>query len=109
MRLGDDVLEHRRAVVGFGRVALEQLLRGHQHLVRRLAPAAAPAHAICNNAKHAAVEPGVRQQCNPVLLVLPISLVDPGGGCQSKGFGHGGMLFLFRYVAGRPSLIGRSP
>ena len=59
MGLPRDLHQHRRRVVRLWRITLEQLLRGHDDLVRRLAPAAAPAHAIGQNAEDAAIDAGV--------------------------------------------------
>jgi hypothetical protein len=81
------LLEQGGRVVILGGVALEQLLGREHDLVGRLAPTAAPAHAVGHDPQHAAGHARVRQQGDLVLLVLPVALVDAGGCGESITFG----------------------
>ncbi|MCY1229302.1 hypothetical protein D9M72_416640 [compost metagenome] len=84
----EQLAQHDGGVVALGAVAGEELARGHEHLVGRLAPAAAPAHAVGDDAEHAARRAGVAHQQHLVLLVGAIPLVEAGGGGESKALGH---------------------
>ena len=75
--------EGARIVMGGGETA-EQLPGGEHHLVGRLAAPAAPAHAIGDHRQQAARRARMLQQRKLVLLVFPVSLVDAGGGGESK-------------------------
>ena len=57
-------------------------------LVRCLATAAAPAHAISHDAEHTTGNARVTEQGNLVLLIVAVSLVNTGGGSDSITFGH---------------------
>src|SRR3990167_840202 len=67
---------------------MEKLAGRHHDLIGRLAPAAAPTHAVCQYAQNAPVVAWVGQQDHLVLLVFPITLVDAGGGAEANRFGH---------------------
>ena len=91
VRFFNDLPQHGWRVIGFRRVAVKQLF-GRQHdLVRRFSSAAAASHAICHDTQHATCNAGVFEQIDLILLVVPISLVDTGGSCDSITFGHGVM------------------
>ncbi len=77
------------ALVASRLVAREELTRRHQHLVRGLAPAAAPAHAVGDDAEHAARRSRVVHDQDLILLVGAVPLVKTGGGCESKAWGRG--------------------
>ena len=64
-------------VVAARRIALEQLLRGEDDLVGRLAAAALAAHAVGQHAHHAAGDAGVRKDLHLVLLVRAVAAVEP--------------------------------
>ena len=70
-------------VLGRGE-ALEDLLRGEDHLVGRLAAAALAAHAVGHHAQRAAGYPVVRQQFDLVLLVGAIAAMQPGRRSNAK-------------------------
>ena len=62
------------------REALEELLRGEDHLVGRLAPAALAAHAVGQHRKSAAGDARVGDDLHLVLLVGAVAAVHAGGG-----------------------------
>jgi hypothetical protein len=90
MRLGGDLAEQfgRRFVLGG--IALEQLLRGQDDLVRCLAAAALAAHAVGHDAHHAAVDARMGDDGHLVLLIGAIPAVGAGGGIESESDGGGG-------------------
>ena len=88
MGLAGDLHQHRGSIVDFGRIALEQLARCHDGLVRRLAPATAASHAVCHHRQNAAIDPSMVEHCHPVLLIVSVSLVYTCGSGESVTFGH---------------------
>ena len=85
----DHALEHGRRVVCVGRVTFKQLPCRHHDLVRGLASATAPAHAIGNDAQHTAVMTLMGDEGDLILLVFTVTLVDASGRDEAKRFGHG--------------------
>jgi hypothetical protein len=75
VRLGDELAQQLARCVGLGHEALEDLLRGEQHLVGGLASAALAAHAVGHDAQQAGRDPGMPQDGDLILLVRPITLV----------------------------------
>ena len=97
-----DLLQQHRGVFVFGHVALEQLARREQHLVGRLAPAGAAAHAVRHHAEHAALNAGVREQSHLVLLVFAVALVQAGGAGESVTLVHEAEVCLTSIRGGMP-------
>ena len=88
MSLFNELPQHGGRIIAFWRIAVKKLL-GRQHdLLGCFAPAAAPSHAVCNNAQHAAACPVMTEQLDLILLVVAVSFVDAGGSCDSITFGH---------------------
>ena len=90
VRLVEDLLEHRRCVVALGGVGFEQLAGREQNLVGSLASAASSAHAVGDDAEHAADDARMADQCHLVLLVVAVTLVDAGRCAKTKTFAHDG-------------------
>ena len=99
--------EHGGRVVGFGGVALKKLARRHHDLVGCLAATTAPAHAVRHNPQHAAVVTAVSDQGHLILLVLPVSFVDTGGGDKTERFGHSEDCGACGSAAGRFEVLSR--
>lgn len=71
----------------------------HHDLVRRFASAAATAHAVGQYGQDAAIDAGVIEQRNLILLVITVALVDAGGSGESVALDH---MYQFR----RRNLVG---
>jgi hypothetical protein len=69
--------------------AFEQLARREHHLIGGLAAATASAHAVGQHAQQASMDIGMGHQHHLVLLVLPVTAVDAGGGLESVRWLHG--------------------
>ncbi|MOA35716.1 hypothetical protein D3C78_1571880 [compost metagenome] len=91
MRFMHHGLQQGGGVVIDGVVALEQLLAGEHDLVRGLAPAAAPAHAVRDHAQYAAMDARVGKQQDLVLLIGSVATVDAGRREKAKRGRHGTM------------------
>ncbi len=88
MGFARDLHQHGGGVVGGRCIPFEQLARGHDDLVRGLAPAAAAPHAVGHDTEHTAVGAAMAEQFHAVLLVIAVTLVDAGGCGQSIPIGH---------------------
>jgi hypothetical protein len=88
VRVLDDLRKQFLGRIFRRRKALEQLPRGHDDLVRRLAPATAATHSVGHHRQHATVNAWMRNHRNLVLLVLAVALVKARGGTESVMGGH---------------------
>ena len=84
MRLFANLAQQGGGVFVGGVVAFKELARGHDDLVRRLAPAGAPAHAVGHYAQHAAGHARVGKQAELILLIVPVALVQACGGSEPE-------------------------
>ena len=84
MRFEHQLLERLGRIVAAGRIALEQLLGGEQHLVGGFATAALAAHAVGQHGERATGDPVMGQDLDLVLLVGPVTAVDAGDGRQAE-------------------------
>src|ERR1035437_6707846 len=89
MRFHRDLIKRCYWVFGFGVITFKQLFGSQHHLVRGFTSPAAPPHAIGQYGEKASLHPGMLHQHNLVLLVIPVALVNAGGGRYSIAlFGH---------------------
>lgn len=101
MRLFDQLLEHGRAIVVIGGVALKELTRCEHDLVRGLSATTTAAHAIGHDGQDAAIDAWMVDERDLVLLVFAVTLVDAGRGCEAETFGHERWFWVFaRYYGG---------
>ena len=83
------LLEELLGQIVSGRVTLEQLLGGQDHLIGRFASTAFAAHAIGHNGEQAALGSGVGQDGDLVLLIGPVSAMGACGGDEAETGGSG--------------------
>ena len=73
------LLQQLCRLVAVRAVTFKQLVGRQHHLVRGFAAPAAPAHPIGHHAQQAPGHPGVGQQAELVLLVVPVAAIEAGG------------------------------
>ena len=83
-----DLAQGGGAVLAGGIVALEQLPRSQQNLIGSLSPARTTAHAVGHHAQYTTRYARVGQQCDLILLVFAIPLVDAGRCAESISLVH---------------------
>ena len=69
-------------------MALKELSRSQEHLIRGFAPASTASHAIGTDAKDAALRSRMSEQRGLILLVVAISFVQSGGCTESVAVFH---------------------
>lgn len=80
--------QHGGSVVSIRRIPFKKLAGCHHDLVRSLATATSASHSIGDNRQYATIDPRVVDQCDLILLVFAVTLVDPGRSGQSVAFEH---------------------
>ena len=75
----NNLLQHYLGIVYVWRITFKQLLGCHHDLVRGLATAAAPTHAVRHDAQQATCHAMMTDQVDLILLVITVTLVDARG------------------------------